>query len=310
MIGAILREHPEWAKVLSLHTKCNPLIKSLTRDSIIKQCDDSLSALGAKTMQIFYIHSPDISVDYAEQFGTLNELHKQGKFQELGLSAFAAWDVVRIHTLCKENGWVRPTVYQGIYNALNRHAEAELIPALRTLGIRFYVYSPLSGGMLTGRYKSLKDTENLTEGRFSTQFDLNSKNSDRPASGIPSGKIHLMLRSIIFKEQLFKALDIINEACKKEDIPMTEASLRWLAHHSALMAKHHDGILFGASKIEQMEETLKFCQGGPLPSSVVAAFEDAWAVAYPEAASYFRGYGPGGGAAHSADSSSYLAKFR
>jgi len=304
-LGAILKEHPDWAKVISLHTKCNSLIQKLTRDSVIKQCNDSLKALGVKCLDIFYVHSPDISVDYEETFGALNELHREGKFKELGLSAFAAWDVMRVSWLCKEKGWVRPTVYQGVYNAINRNAEPELLPALRTLGIRFYVYNPLAAGVLTGRYKSVKDAENLKEGRFSTEFDLNSKDPNTKPSSIPSGKVHLILRGALFKEQLFKSLDIISEACAKANIPMAEAALRWLAHHSALKGHLHDGILFGASNPDQMQQNLASYQASPLPSSIVAAYEDAWKVAKTEAESYFRGYSDtmyGG-------SNLYLAKF-
>jgi len=257
-----------------------------------------------KCLDILYVHSPDINVDYAEQFGALNELHKQGKFKELGLSAFASWDVMRVYYLCKANGWVLPTVYQGLYNAINRNAEPELLPALRTLGIRFYVYNPLAAGLLTGRYTSLKDVENLTEGRFSSEFDINSKTTGK-GSAIPTGTVHLRLRGAWFKEQLFKALEIISEACAKEKIPMAEAAFRWLAHHSALKGHLHDGILFGASKVEQMTDNLKSYQGGPLPTSIVTAYEDAWKVARTEAEPYFRGYGSSmyGG------SDLYLAKF-
>jgi len=302
----VLKEHPEWAKSIALHTKVNSLIQKLTRDSVFKQCNDSLKALGVKCLDILYVHSPDISVDYEETFGALNELHKEGKFKELGLSAFAAWDVMRVSWLCKEKGWVRPTVYQGVYHALNRHAEAELLPALRTLGIRFYVYNPLAAGLLTGRYKSMKDAETLKEGRFSAEFDLNSKDPNATQkSAIPTGKVHLMLRGALFKEQLFKSLDIIAEACAKEKIPMAEAALRWLSHHSALKGHLYDGILFGASSVEQLQQNLSSYQGGPLPSAVAAAFEDAWKVAKPEAESYFRGYSDTvyGGA------NLYLAKF-
>ena len=63
---------------------------------------------------------------------------KPGKFVELGLSNFASWDVVRIHALCTARGWVAPTVYQGLYNAITRSAGAELIPALRVTGMRGY----------------------------------------------------------------------------------------------------------------------------------------------------------------------------
>ncbi|VTJ50722.1 Hypothetical predicted protein [Marmota monax] len=69
----------------------------------------------------------------------------QGKFLELGLSNYAAWEVAEICTLCKSNGWILPTVYQGMYNATTRQVETELFPCLRQFGLRFYAFNPLAG---------------------------------------------------------------------------------------------------------------------------------------------------------------------
>lgn len=59
------------------------------------------------------------------------QLFVEGKFEALGLSNYSAWQVVDICHLCRENGWVQPTVYQGMYNGVTRSIEVELIPALR-----------------------------------------------------------------------------------------------------------------------------------------------------------------------------------
>jgi len=64
--------------------------------------------------------------------------------QEFGLSNFNAWEVAEIATLSSERGWLKPTVYQGVYNAIERGIEAELFPCLRKFGLRFYAYSPLA----------------------------------------------------------------------------------------------------------------------------------------------------------------------
>jgi len=127
----------------------------------------SLNALGVDKVAIYYLHAPDITTPLEETFSAVNELHKAGNFTELGLSNYAAWDVVRIHWFCKSKGWVQPTVYQGMYNAITRSAEAEMIPALRACGMRGYWYNPLAGGMLTGKYNF---SEEVSQGRFSEEF--------------------------------------------------------------------------------------------------------------------------------------------
>jgi len=302
MIGEILKEHPEWGKVVSLHTKINRLISPLNRANVIKQFNDSLKALGVQCVDILYVHDADITVDYEETFGAIDELYREGKFKELGLSAFASWDVVRVYHLCKDKGWVRPTVYQGLYSAIDRSVEPELLPALRTYGIRFYCYNPLAGGLLSGRYTNLKDAQNVTEGRFSEEFVLTRQDAE---ISLPKGFGYLLYRSMYFKEQLFKAIEIIAAACTAERIPMAEAAIRWLTHHSALKGNCHDGILYGARTIDQMNENLKSYQAGPLPDTVVEAMDNAWKVAKPEAEQYFRGYGASMGS-----SEGYLAKFK
>jgi len=75
---------------------------------------------------------------------TIHSLSPEGKFKELGLSNFAAWEVADVYHTCKRNGWVLPTLYQGMYNATTRMVESELFPALRYFGLRFYAYNPVS----------------------------------------------------------------------------------------------------------------------------------------------------------------------
>ena len=66
----------------------------------------------------------------------------------------------RIHSHMSERGWVRPTVYQGMYNALTRDVEDELLPTLRRLRMSFYAYNPLAGGLLTGKQDSYEADPN------------------------------------------------------------------------------------------------------------------------------------------------------
>ena len=70
----------------------------------------------------------------------------EGKFKEFGLSNYASWEVADIYHICKRNGWVLPTVYQGMYNAITRMVEGELFPALRHFGLRFYAYNTVRNG--------------------------------------------------------------------------------------------------------------------------------------------------------------------
>jgi aflatoxin B1 aldehyde reductase len=83
-------------------------------------------------------------------------------------------------------------------------------------------------------------------------------------------------------------LDVLNHQCKKEGIPLPEAAYRWLANHSFLDKSKGDGIIIGASKVNQLEQNISANEKGELPKSIVKAFEEAWNEAKPDSPEYFR----------------------
>jgi len=108
----------------------------------------------------------------------------------------------------------------------------------------------------------------------------------------------------ILRKKIFDSLEVIRQACEAEKISMSHAAIRWMVHHSALNGNCHDALLFGASSVKQVEDNVAAYASGPLPASLVEAYETAWEVAEPEASKYFRGYGVNVGS-----SEHYLAKF-
>lgn len=79
-------------------------------DRIEEMLNKSLSELGTDCVDIFYLHAPDRTTPFQEPLRKLNELHKLGKFVQLGLSNYTAYEVAEIVMLCRVNGWVQPTV--------------------------------------------------------------------------------------------------------------------------------------------------------------------------------------------------------
>jgi aflatoxin B1 aldehyde reductase len=163
---------------------------------------------------------------------------------------------------------VKPAVYQGCYNALQRTAEAELFPCLRKYGIAFYDFSPLAGGLLTGKYE--RDT---TAHEAGSRYDPNSFQGKN-------------FRGRYWNEAYFAALDAIRPVAKSHQLGLSEAALRWSSHHSALKKECGDAIIVGASSAKQLEENLKCLEQGPLPDDLVQAFEKAWTLAKGACVSY------------------------
>ena len=82
-------------------------------------------------------------------------MHAAGKFKEFGVSNFRPWQLMQIFHVMKERGWSPlPTVYQGAYSAVQRDAEKHRLPICRSEGMRYYAYSPLARGVLTGKFAS------------------------------------------------------------------------------------------------------------------------------------------------------------
>uniref|UniRef100_A0A8C4QMX7 Aldo-keto reductase family 7, member A3 (aflatoxin aldehyde reductase) n=1 Tax=Eptatretus burgeri TaxID=7764 RepID=A0A8C4QMX7_EPTBU len=259
---------------VSIATKANPWEgKGLGADSVRAQLCESLQRLKSPSVDVFYLHAPDHGTPIEETLQACNQLHKEGKFKELGLSNYASWQVAEMCILCQQRGWLCPSVYQGMYNALTRQVETELFPCIRHFGMRFYAYNPLAGGFLTGKY-IYNDLEKTPEGRFFGNAWAET------------------YRKRYWKLVLFQELDKVKTSLDKAygpgKVALTEASLRWLQHHSQLDEKHGDGVILGVSNLAQLHQNLMAITGGPLHESVVEAFQQAWNVIAHDCPNYFR----------------------
>ena len=105
---------------LTLATKCYPRDPGMHKPEVLREnLEKSLKELKTDCVDIFYLHAADRSVPFEETLEECNKLHKEGKFVQLGLSNFTAFEVAEVVVTCKERGWVRPTIYQGMYNAIS-----------------------------------------------------------------------------------------------------------------------------------------------------------------------------------------------
>ncbi|KAI1376957.1 NADP-dependent oxidoreductase domain-containing protein [Hypoxylon crocopeplum] len=229
-----------------------------TPDDLRRGLMSSLSRLKTKKVTTWYLHAPDRTVPFEETLREVDKLYREGHFERYGLCNFQSWEVAEICEICTRHGWVRPAVYQGLYNALHRVVEAELFPCLRRYGLSFYCFNPLAAGLLTSRYS--RETTEVEKG---SRFDGSSIH----------GKLHV---DRYFDPLYFDALDILRPVAKKHGLTEVECALRWLSHHSMLKKENGDGIVIGASSLAQLEQNLKALEGGPLPLEVVQALDAGW----------------------------------
>jgi aflatoxin B1 aldehyde reductase len=274
---------------LTVATKWYPLEPGFHQPAILREkLEESLRELGTDQVDTFYLHAPDRAVPFANTLEEVDRLYREGKFKRLGLSNYTAYEVAEIVTLCAARGWVRPTVYQAMYNAISmsilhvrytgmrlmdiaRSIETELIPACRRYGLDIVIYNPIAAGVLAGKYKS---PEIPAEGRYSAQS--------------PTGHTY---RDRYFKDSTFRALGIIESAAAKHRLTMAECAFRWIRHHSQLRmgADGNDGVVIGISSLSQLESNLEDFEKGPLPEEVVRALEEAWTLTKADSVVYWHG---------------------
>lgn len=252
----------------TIATKVNPRISGkLNGDAAYKQINESLDRLKLDSVDLIYLHFPDPATPVSSVLEAIADLYKQGKFREFGLSNFPAWMVSDVFHICESHGWIKPTVYEGIYNPLTRKAEVELNSCLNHFGMRFYAYNPMAGGLLTGRYVKFEDAP--TDGRFTHRPNYQER---------------------YWKKSFFDAIELIKNTASKHGITTVEATFRWLVNHSMLNGNRGDAIIIGASKLAHIQQNMEAVNNGTLPEDILDAFDEAWEICKADSPEYFTLY--------------------
>jgi aryl-alcohol dehydrogenase-like predicted oxidoreductase len=116
--------------------------------------DESLERLGTDYVDIYYLHRDPGEVPMEETVAAMGDLIAAGKVLYWGVSNFRGWRIAQAAEACREMGVALPIVCQPYYNAMNRQAENEVLPACKHYGLGVVPYSPLARGVLIGKYKS------------------------------------------------------------------------------------------------------------------------------------------------------------
>lgn len=251
---------------LDIATKVNPSeAGGLSAASVDRQFGTSLQRLGVDAVDLLYLHSPDLDTPIMNTLEAVQRHYDAGRFARFGLSNYAAWQVAEIVEICRREGWVVPSVYQGMYNAYTRDIERELIPCLANYDMAFYAYNPLAGGMLTGKHTSVDATPD--GGRFG---------------------IFTFYQERYWKADYFEVVRRFADVCGKEGIAPAAAALRWMVHHSALSGNADNGVILGASSLSHLQQNLQAVADTTLPESILTVLDEGWEQVRPTCMKYFR----------------------
>ncbi len=134
----------------------------LSRHHIIEQCEKSLARLQTDHIDLYQLHDWDGLTPLEETFRALDDLQRAGKIRYYGVSNYSGWQLMKSVMTCAIGGFSRPVSQQIYYSLETRDAENELIPTAIDQGIGVLVWSPLAGGLLSGKYRN--DGSNPTSG--------------------------------------------------------------------------------------------------------------------------------------------------
>jgi aryl-alcohol dehydrogenase-like predicted oxidoreductase len=220
----------------------------LSRAAIHKAIDSSLRRLGTDYVDLYYLHQPDYDVPIEETLAALDELVRAGKARYPAISNYAAWQVAEIHWICEKNGYKPPYISQPMYNLIARGIEEEYLPFCQRFGVAVVPYNPLAGGLLTGKHTRERGP---IQG---TRFDGNAMYQDR-----------------YWHADDFAAVEELKSVAQEAGKTLVELAFQWLLSQPAV-----DSVILGASRLEQLEENLKACAGGPLEAAVLAGCDAVW----------------------------------
>jgi aryl-alcohol dehydrogenase-like predicted oxidoreductase len=225
---------------------------------IMAACEDSLRRLQTDVIDLYQIHRPQPSVPIDETLRALDDLRRAGKIRYAGASTFAGWQLCEAHYIAKEMGVGGFVTEQPPYNLLDRRIERELLPFLRTYDYAVIPWSPLAGGMLSGKY-------------------LDGAEGARYSSSDPGGRL-----AQLPKDQLLRLRGVAQE----NGMSMATLSLAWVASQRGITSP-----IIGARSVQQLKESAAACEI-KLEAGVLAAIDEIFAPGNHYVSYYSANFGP------------------
>lgn len=225
-IGNALKElnTPREKVVIASKVYFNP--GKLSKEAIIRECDQSLKRLQTDYLDLYQIHRFDYDTPIEETMEALNELVKSGKVRAIGASAMYAYQFHNMQVVAKEHGWTLFSTMQNHYNLLYREDEREMIPVCNQYNVSLIPYSPLAGGHLTHLNWETDTARSKTDNTLRKKYD-SAKDND------------------------LQIIERVNQLAQKYNVSMAQISLAWL------YKKGVASPVVGATKINHFEDAVK-----------------------------------------------------
>ena len=201
----------------------------LSRKHILQQADESLQRLNMDYIDLYQIHGFDAITPMEETLDALDSLVKRGKVRYIGCSNLAAWQIMKALSISAQEHLSKFVSLQAYYTIAGRDLERDIVPMLLDQNIGLMVWSPLAGGLLSGKYNRNIETK---EGRR-VNFDF----------------------PLINKDKALDIVDVMHFIANNKKVTVAQIALAWLLHQPVVTS-----VIIGANKPEQLNDNLQSVQ--------------------------------------------------
>ncbi len=199
-----------------------------SREHLIQACNDSLKRLNTDHIDVYHMHGFDATTPVEETLRALDDLITSGKVRYIACSNFSGWHLMKSLSVSERYGWARYIAHQAYYSLLNREFEWELMPVGIDQKVSTIVWSPLSSGQLSGKFRRgqpIPESSRISQG-----------GEHGPATNF---------------DRLHNIVDVLDEIAKELDKTVAQVALNWLLQRPTVA-----NLVIGARDEEQLKQNL------------------------------------------------------
>jgi aryl-alcohol dehydrogenase-like predicted oxidoreductase len=198
-----------------------------SRHHIFNAVDASLKRLQLDYVDLYQLHGFDPLTPFEESLSTLNDLVHSGRVRYIGLCNMAAWQIMKSLAVSDQKGLAKFVSVQAYYTIAGRDLEREVVPLLQDQKLGLMVWSPLAGGLLSGKYKGADDKG--PSGARRTTFDF----------------------PLVDKERAFKCVDAMRPLAQQREVSVAQIALAWI-----LSKPFVSTVIIGAKSMDQLRDNI------------------------------------------------------
>ena len=200
-----------------------------SRHHLMNEVDASLKRLQLDHIDLYQLHGFDPLTPLEESLSTLNDLVRSGKVRTIGLCNMAAWQVMKALSISDKRNWARFESVQAYYTIAGRDLEREIVPLLADQQLGLLVWSPLAGGLLTGKYRP---------------DDKGPAGARRASYDFP----------VVDKPRAFRCVETMRSIAERLQVSVAQVALAWL-----LAKPHVTSVIIGARTMDQLKDNIAAC---------------------------------------------------